>query len=66
MISTPEIRSSVGRLANSHDPIAVAASPERMKIVEKLPTNSRLRAMTRRSRRPRADPPGRPPETVAR
>jgi hypothetical protein len=42
-------RSSTARLSASAEPIAVAASPERMKIVEKLAMNSTLGPSTRRA-----------------
>ena len=48
-ISTAETFSSVSRWSLSVAPTAVAPSPSRMKIVEKLSTNSRLGTSTRRA-----------------
>ena len=45
----PAMRSSVTLFWISAEPIAVALSPRRMKIAEKLATNSRLGTSTRRA-----------------
>jgi hypothetical protein len=66
MITTPPACSSSCLWATRLEPITVALSPNRMKIVEKLAMNSRLGTSTRRTPTPSLRSAGVTPITVER